>query len=164
MKNVLTALLFFLLLSVGPLPAQSADTPPSSALPEVGSIFLQANPSLCVDFKDFLGYAVPYTGQPSQRFKIELGLASDKGYSFESVQYPGYFIRHQNTQIKLHPYPPHDALFASDATFLILPRPDNQPGFLIRAFALDLLLTLTRDTALYALPNSKYEDAAFFIK
>jgi hypothetical protein len=47
---------------------------------------------------------------------VRRGLASGQCYSLESVNYPGYYLRHQNFRIYLH-RADGSQLFAADATF-----------------------------------------------
>jgi hypothetical protein len=49
-------------------------------------------------------------------FWLRPGLAHPRGVSFDSVNYPGYFLRHQGFRIKLHKRENSD-LFKKDATF-----------------------------------------------
>lgn len=53
--------------------------------------------------------------QDSQ-FRIMPGLADSSAVSFQSVNYPGYYLRHQNYDFVLAPYD-GTAQFAADATF-----------------------------------------------
>jgi len=81
-------------------------------------------------------------------FRIVPGLAENqypslqKEYiSLQSVNYPGYYLRHQNYTVKLHKYSDDD-LFKKDATFRLIPgladrtwsslESLNYPGFCIR--------------------------------
>lgn len=54
-------------------------------------------------------------------FKIVPGLVGGESVSFESVNYPNYYLRHQNFQIKLHKKEEEDDDFKEDATFQIKP-------------------------------------------
>ncbi len=49
-------------------------------------------------------------------FKIVAGLADTTHVSFESWNYPGYFLRHEGSRLKLHKKT-NDTLFSQDATF-----------------------------------------------
>ncbi|MFY1675321.1 AbfB domain-containing protein [Plantactinospora sp. WMMB334] len=53
-------------------------------------------------------------------FVIRSGLADRRCVSLESVNYPGYYLRHQNFRIYLHRRD-GSALFAADATFCAIP-------------------------------------------
>ena len=55
------------------------------------------------------------------RFVVRAGLTGDGCVAFESVNYPGRYLRHQNFVVRLHP-PDRTALFAADATFCEVPR------------------------------------------
>jgi hypothetical protein len=50
-------------------------------------------------------------------FKIVPGLADDRFVSFESVNYPNHFLRHEDFRLKLHPRS-EQGLFKADATFM----------------------------------------------
>jgi hypothetical protein len=73
-------------------------------------------------------------------FKLVPGLAGT-GVSFESVNHPGQYLRHQNFRLKLQPQT-SDALFRNDATFQVMPgladaklvsfRSVNEPKRLLR--------------------------------
>jgi len=63
------------------------------------------------------------------RFKIVGGLANPKCVSLESEADPGYFLRHQNYRLKLHPWPENDGLFANDATFYLVSNNDGTVSF-----------------------------------
>ena len=54
-------------------------------------------------------------GARDARFRRVPGLAG-KGHSFESVNFPGHFWRHQNFRLKLHKFV-DDKRFREDATF-----------------------------------------------
>ena len=53
-------------------------------------------------------------------FRIVPGLADSRCISFEASNYPGYFLRHRNSEIYLDPAS-NDLLYSEDATFC--PRP-----------------------------------------
>jgi len=53
-------------------------------------------------------------------FRIVPGLADPNWISFESVNYPGYYLRHQDFVFHLH-QASDDQLFKEDATFRIIP-------------------------------------------
>eukprot|EP01112_Ceratiomyxa_fruticulosa_P018959 TRINITY_DN6139_c0_g1_i1.p1 TRINITY_DN6139_c0_g1~~TRINITY_DN6139_c0_g1_i1.p1 ORF type:complete len:157 (-),score=26.54 TRINITY_DN6139_c0_g1_i1:401-871(-) len=52
-------------------------------------------------------------------WRIVPGLYDHHGISFESVNYPNHFLRHQNAFLFLHPFNPHDELMKKDATFFV---------------------------------------------
>ncbi|MEA3325465.1 MAG: AbfB domain-containing protein [Euryarchaeota archaeon] len=73
--------------------------------------------------RNFRGEVTPIVSTLDQKdatFKIVPGLADDSCVSFESLNYPGYYLRHQNFQIKLHKKT-GDWLFKKDATFKVVP-------------------------------------------
>ena len=53
-------------------------------------------------------------------FKIVKGLADETCYSFQSVNYPGHFLRHSHAALVLHPKG-EDPLFKQEATFCLEP-------------------------------------------
>ena len=65
---------------------------------------------------DFKGKIINDTGL-LQHFKLVPGLCGVKGsISFESIKYPGNFLRHQNYIVKLHNEDSSD-LYKNDASF-----------------------------------------------
>ncbi|MBB4744882.1 hypothetical protein BJY16_008341 [Actinoplanes octamycinicus] len=79
-------------------------------------------PGYRVRHRDFLGRVDPIgpsrddPGRPDSSFTARTGIANSGCVSLESVNYPGYFLRHQNFEIKLQQRDRSD-LFAQDATF-----------------------------------------------
>jgi Alpha-L-arabinofuranosidase B (ABFB) domain len=79
-------------------------------------------PGYRVRHRDFIGRIDPIgpgsvaLDRADSTFTVRSGLANSRCVSFESVNYPGYFLRHQNFQIHLQPRD-GTALFAADATF-----------------------------------------------
>ncbi|WP_242071938.1 AbfB domain-containing protein [Nostoc sp. FACHB-110] len=74
--------------------------------------------------RNFLGYLEPISdelGRKDATYKIIPGLANSKCSSFESVNFPGHFLRHENLQIKLSRRI-NQQLFREDATFCIKTR------------------------------------------
>jgi hypothetical protein len=53
-------------------------------------------------------------------FRMVPGLADAEGVSFESLNYPGHYIRHRNSELWLDPLAQSDdqELFRNDATFI----------------------------------------------
>jgi hypothetical protein len=103
-------------------------------------------------------------------FRLVPGLASDDDVSFESINYPGYYLRHQNFRIKLQRLS-DDAnpdLFQRDATFRIVDgladhsgislEAFNYPGYYIRHSNFHLHLHQSDNTALFR------QDATFKTK
>lgn len=91
-----------------------------------------------------LGEIITITSESDRQdstFKIVPGLAGPKYISFESVNHPGFYLRHQDARIKLHQYA-NDDLFKKDATFKIVKgladntwmsfESVNYPGYYIR--------------------------------
>jgi len=140
--------------------AQTSTTTP--ALPQTASLVLQSDPTKAIGIKNYVAYLVPISSGNAAKFNIVAGLADPKFVSFESVQFPGYFLRHQNCQVKLHPYADNDDLYASDATFIPKPSPSAAGSYVFRAYApWWLWLAVTRDDAIFASPNPRYEDSSF---
>ncbi|MEM7368452.1 MAG: AbfB domain-containing protein [Bacteroidota bacterium] len=54
-------------------------------------------------------------------FRVVAGLDGGSTVSFESVQYPGYYLRHEGFQMKLHPKSGGNATFSKDASFQLVP-------------------------------------------
>ncbi|MFI1993631.1 AbfB domain-containing protein [Actinoplanes sp. NPDC020271] len=83
---------------------------------------LADRPGFRIRHRNFLGRvdAVGASSSASDRadstFTVRAGLGNSGCVSLESVNYPGYFIRHQNFEIKLNRQDRSD-LFAQDATF-----------------------------------------------
>ena len=73
-----------------------------------------------------LGYTSPINSSSADgdkndaTFKVEPGLANSSCYSLESKNYPGQFLRHQNSRIKKDPRD-GSALFDQDATWCAAP-------------------------------------------
>jgi len=77
---------------------------------------------LCVGQSAFLAKLIekpPESCDEGNIFNVVPGLADKSFVSFESVAFPGYFLRHQNFRLKLHRNDGSD-LFQKDATFLIV--------------------------------------------
>ena len=73
--------------------------------------------------QNFLGELTTVTNDQDAadaRFSIRHGLADDGGVSFESVNFPTFFLRHQDFRLKLQQNSGDD-LFKQDATFLWRP-------------------------------------------
>lgn len=74
-------------------------------------------------------------------FRMGPGLAGRNTVSFESKNFPGYYLRHQNFRIKLHRMDGSE-LFRKDASFLVVPGLGNPswnslesynfPGYFLR--------------------------------
>ncbi|GIE33673.1 hypothetical protein Ait01nite_067180 [Actinoplanes italicus] len=73
-------------------------------------------------------------------FTVRRGLSDSSCYPFESVNYPGRFLRHAGGRIRLA-VDEGSALFTADATFCVRPglggtgvslEPINQPGSFVR--------------------------------
>ncbi len=61
--------------------------------------------------------------------KIVEGIANPNCISLESATDAGYFLRHQDSRLKLHPLPENDQLFAYDSTFYLVNNPDGTVSF-----------------------------------
>ena len=101
------------------------------------------------------------------QFRLRPGLAGTGTVSFESVNYPGYFLRHQNYDFQLVRND-GSAQFAADATFKRVAgladatwssfESYNHPGYYIRHYAYQLRLdpvttTLGRGDATFRMTN-----------
>ncbi|BCY12926.1 hypothetical protein L3i22_080140 [Actinoplanes sp. L3-i22] len=86
------------------------------------ALTLADQPGYRVRHRNFLGRtdAIGTSGNPGDRadssFTVRIGLGNSGCVSLESVNYPGYFLRHQNFEIKLNRRDRSD-LFDQDATF-----------------------------------------------
>ncbi len=72
-----------------------------------------------VRHRDFLGEITTISSDLDKKdatFKIVSGLADSKCISFESINYPKYYLRHEDFRVKLNEYS-DDELFKKDATF-----------------------------------------------
>lgn len=68
-----------------------------------------------------IGRLDPYAGLLTDfQFRVVAGLADRRGVSFEAVNYPGTFLRHQNSAIRLHAFA-DTQLYKRDATFHAVP-------------------------------------------
>ncbi|MCX5402390.1 glycoside hydrolase family 43 protein [Streptomyces sp. NBC_00102] len=76
------------------------------------------HPDRYVRHSNFAGRIDPYPFDPygDSQWKIVPGLADSSGVSFESVNYPGQFLRHSSYSIVLNTND-GSAVFAADATF-----------------------------------------------
>jgi peptidoglycan hydrolase-like protein with peptidoglycan-binding domain len=64
----------------------------------------------------YINSSSPQVDKVDASFKRVPGLAG-ACVSFESINYPGMYLRHQDFRIKLSPYDGADAIFLADATF-----------------------------------------------
>lgn len=153
---------------LGPPAAQPAhNLPPASpspsraALPVAGTeIGLEpvGEPGRRVRHSDFraridsIGPGSPALDRADSRFTVRAGRARGSCVSFESDNYPGYFLRHRNFALRLD-RADGSALFDADATFC--PVPVAAGGFALRSHNYpdrhltesDSLLLLTRTSA-----------------
>lgn len=97
----------------------------SRAAVRSGKITLRSHnyPNHAVRHRNFLGELTEIHSELDRQdatFKIVRGLADPAAVSFESVNYPGYYLRHQGYRIKLHKND-GSGLFQADATFRQVP-------------------------------------------
>jgi hypothetical protein len=92
--------------------------------------------------------------------KIVPGLADPKGVSLESVANPGYFLRHQNSRLKLHPFPENDGLFAADSTFYLMKNSDGSVSFRSYNYSKEYI-TVTAAKELYITPDPEQPVRSF---
>jgi hypothetical protein len=109
---------------------------------------------------NFLGYIEVPTTPTKKRdvsFRLRNGLANPNCTSFESINFPGYFLRHQNYRIKLHRND-GSQLFLEDATFCqrygaagrgISFESHNYPGYWIRHKNYELWINPSDNTELF---------------
>ena len=83
-------------------------------------------------------------------YRIRPGLASAACVSFESVNFPGRYLRHQNFSLFLHPRANGD-LFAADATFCPAPATPGGPAAL-RSLNYPGRFVVVRNSLLYLDP------------
>jgi Alpha-L-arabinofuranosidase B (ABFB) domain len=81
---------------------------------------------------DRIGPGSSSLDRADSRFTVRAGLAGKGCFSFEAVNYPQQFLRHQNFVIHLQRRD-GTALFAADATFCPVPRPQGA-AFSLRAY------------------------------
>jgi hypothetical protein len=102
-----------------------APTKPSGVTLSTGSrvaLSLADKPAYRVRHRNFLGRTDPIGSssgsldRADSTFTVRIGLGNSGCVSFESINYPGFFLRHQNFDIKLHRRDGSD-LFDRDATF-----------------------------------------------
>lgn len=80
------------------------------------------NPCYFICYQGFIGKITKDESIQANKagsFKMVKGLAGDNTVSFESLEYPGYFLRHQNFQLKLQ-QAQGDDLFNQDASFKVV--------------------------------------------
>lgn len=99
-------------------------TPPNPPPPARRAYFLQSYnyPNRYIRHWAFLGElskVVSAQDRKDAAFRIVPGLYNSKYVSFESVNYPGYFLRHQGFRIKLHKRA-YDTLYKKDTTFRVV--------------------------------------------
>ena len=164
MKSIVTCLLLVAFIRLGWANEAGTVTVVPQPFPSPCTIVLQSNSGLSLGLKDFLAYLLPASGGGQEKFNIVQGLADPKCVSFESVQYPGYFLRHQNFQVKLHPYPPHDRLFTLDATFVPMANPQVQGGWMFRTYNnQELWISCVHDNAVFVAANPRPENSTFIL-
>lgn len=107
-------------------------------------------------------------GRKDATFKIVPGLANSQCRSFEAVNFPNHFLRHESWRVKLAPRT-DDELFKNDATFCFRPgladpnggrsfESFNFPGHFIRHYNFELWLAKREDTRQFS------EDATFYVE
>jgi hypothetical protein len=88
----------------------------------LGRLSLQADTGDFLRHQNFVAKTSPITAASSDTdhqdatFTLVPGLADDSCYSFEAVNFPGYYLRHYNFQVVLNKND-GSALYADDATF-----------------------------------------------
>lgn len=89
-------------------------------------------PNTFIRHKDGRALISSQASPAASEFVQVIGLAGE-GISFESVQLPGQFLRHQNSNIYLHSND-GSALFAADATFMKVPGQSDVSASSFRSF------------------------------
>ena len=128
------------------LPTQAAPEPPLSS--KAHTLISVSRPGyLLVEEKGLCSFSPPGKAGPL-KIKIVPGLSNPKLVSLEVEDSPGYFLRHQNSRIKVHPFPESDGLFAADATFYLIQNPDGTVSFRSYNYP-NQYLTVTAGLAFY---------------
>ncbi|GAA4607013.1 hypothetical protein GCM10023107_79280 [Actinoplanes octamycinicus] len=125
-------------------------------------------PDRFIQHRNFLVELVEPTTDGDRRdnaFVPVPGLSDPAGVSFESISFPGHYLRHQGFELKLQPRT-EDALFMLDATFRELPgladpkassfESVNYPGHFLRHRGFRIYLDPAISETLYR------QDATFF--
>ncbi|GEM_PF-3066701 len=102
--------------------SREAVPPPDVAVGTLHSLQVVQGPYY-VRHRSFRGEVTPVGSALDRQdatFRIVPGLADPNWISFESLNYPGYYLRHQNFVFHLH-QASDDQLFKEDATFRIIP-------------------------------------------
>jgi hypothetical protein len=153
MRSIL--LLAFGLLATLPLLADPAASAPTG----VFTLFSVSHPGFVVTEAQGLCNLVSGGATPL-RLRLSPGNANDKLVSLEAVDFPGYFLRHQNCRIKLHPYAENDGLYANDSTFHLIHNPDGTVSFQSYNCP-NLYLTVTAKNELWATPDPEAPSRSF---
>ncbi|GAA0579915.1 hypothetical protein GCM10010172_76100 [Paractinoplanes ferrugineus] len=76
---------------------------------------------------DAIGSSSNALDKADSSFVVRTGLASDRCFSFESVNYPGYYLRHKNFVLRLERRGAREnpQMFNQDASFCPRPTPDG---------------------------------------
>jgi hypothetical protein len=69
---------------------------------------------------DAIGPASGQLDRADSSFTVRAGLADPRCFSFEAVNFPGFFLRHQNFDVRLHRFE-RSTLYVRDATFCAVP-------------------------------------------
>lgn len=131
------------------------------------SIQSSNSPQFYIRHRNYLGYVETPTdrlGRKDATFKLVQGLADSSCTSFESLNYPGHYLRHQNSRVKLSRLE-NSQLFQGDATFCQKPGLNgngisyasfNFPGHYLRHRNSELWLDTLDNTELFN------KDATFY--
>jgi hypothetical protein len=133
----------------------------SPKLREVVSLRAVNSPERYIRHRGFLGFIEPVNSELARQdasFRIVPGLANSNCKSFESVNAPNHFLRHEQFRLKLSPRV-EQQLFKDDATFCIVPglgnsnassfESVNAPGHYIRHRNFELWLDRVDGTDLF---------------
>jgi len=121
-----------------------------------------ANPGWVLTETKGLCHLAPGGSAIPLHLKIVSGLASNKCVSLTSATEEGYVLRHQDSQIKLHPYPENDGLFARDASFYLIRNPDGSVSFRSYNYPKQYI-TVTAAKELYISTDPELPYRSFFL-
>jgi hypothetical protein len=153
--------LFFIVL------VMSVILPVSAGQPVVDSnrsftLFSVSHPGYAVTEVDSLCLvALPAAIDPL-RLKVVRGIGDPKGVSLESADNPGYFLRHQDSRLKLHPYA-EDDLYAADSTFYLVTNNDGSVSFRSRNYPKQYIC-VTASKELYICTDPGLPFRSFFLR
>jgi len=97
------------------------------------------------------------------QFKIVPGLADENHLSFESVDLPGHFLRHQGWRVKLHPGSAAGP-FKADSTFIAIPGLNGKDTLSFRSVNFpNHVIAETEKKELWMVENPRKSKASFVL-